>query len=83
MSEMVIDLQEVWEKLNNIPNKTRSGGRRFLTNEEEWIAWEMYPKKAHRTVAQSLHIDGMKLKEEYERLKAQGGPKGEKPAWMK
>lgn len=78
-----LDIRGIWAELSARPNKAQSGGYRVFTNEEEWIIWLQFPRIPQKTLSRALHTATDKLVLEYKRLKDQGGPKGERPEWMK
>lgn len=76
------DYKTLWQELDSAPDKGRHGPR-AVTNEEEWILWLMWPRKSQKVISRTLHMCSDTAKLYHDRLVAQGGPKGEKPAWMK
>ncbi len=80
---VTIDLRGLYEKRITEPNKSAGGTRRIMTNEEEWYIWTLYDHLIQKQIANDLKCGKDRIPEEYKRLKAQGGPKGEKPEWIK
>lgn len=80
--EVTIDLRNMWAKLEKLPEKTCYQRGRVLTNDEEWMVWLMYPRKRQKLLAKEMSMGSDTLRTFYEGLKAQGGPKGERPEWM-
>lgn len=76
-----IDIRGIWEALQAQAEKGLPR-RKPLTNEQQWILWEMWGKRTQSLLARAIHIGNERLKEEYLALKEAGGPKGEKPEWM-
>lgn len=83
MREVVeFDVRGVFEELESYPDKGTSPRTRVLTNDEEWIIWEMWPRKSQRVLSRTMKMSGDTLKAHHDRLAKQGGPKGKKPEWM-
>lgn len=84
MRELVtIDLRGLYEKRLAEPGKGMCGLRRPLTNDQEWYLWTLREHCTLRQLSEDLGICKDKVTDGYKRLQEQGGPKGEKPAWMK
>lgn len=80
MREVVeLDLREVYAKLQALPPKVSKAP---ISNEQEWILWEMWPRVNVKTVSEAIHMSYDTAKRHYERLQEQGGPKGPRPEWM-
>lgn len=78
-----LDVRRIWAELSARPDKAQSGGYRVFTNEEEWIIWLQYKRIPQKALGRALHTATDKLALEYKRMKEQGGPKGQRPEWMK
>ena len=77
------EYKKLWEEVKVLPDK--AGGRiaKVMTNEEEWILYLSYDRLAKRNLVSKFKIGKERLKNEYDRLKEQGGPKGPRPDYMK
>ena len=81
---IVMDVRSIWKAMDATPDKNPNYTRgRKLTNEEQWLLWEMWPRKTQRVIGKYLKMCGDTAKRYYEDLQAQGGPEGERPEWMK
>jgi len=77
------ELATLFSKRMTAPPKGNSGNRVTLTADQEWYLWSLYDHCTQRELSSDLHIGKDKVKEHHDRLAAQGGPKGAKPAWVK
>jgi len=80
---VTIDLRALMEKRLTEPGKQGSGHRLTLTNEQEWYLWTLKDHCTQRQLSEDLKICRDKVTENKRRLEEQGGPKGERPAWVK
>lgn len=76
------DYKKLFDEMSDLSDCHIGCPKMSLTNEQEWILYTFWPLKRQEDVARLMHINSHTLRREYERLKAQGGPKGEKPAWI-
>ena len=84
MREVVeFDVRKVFDELEEYPDKGSLSKARILTNDEEWVIWEMFPRKSQRLIAKTMRMSADTLKAHHDRLAKQGGPKGKRPEWMK
>lgn len=83
MGETQADFEAMFQQRLSEPGKQYSGRRRVLTNEEEWYLWKLKDHCTLKQLAQDLKICKDKVMDHRKRLEEQGGPKGEKPGWVK
>lgn len=77
------DYGQIYRDIMAVPDSRRKYATRVFTEAERWIIWLTYKAKPQRALAKALKTTPEKIKEVYEGLSKQGGPKGEKPKWMK
>ena len=76
------DYEKLFEDVAALPDSGSKRRKRKLTNEQEWILYTMWPVKRQEDIARTFKMSLHVLKAAYAELVRQGGPKGEKPAWM-
>lgn len=77
------DFAALFAKRLSEPGKQASGQRVVLSNEQEWYLWSLKDHCTQRQLAKDMKICRDKIHDNTKRLVEQGGPKGERPDWVK
>lgn len=78
-----LDIRGIWDTLQAMPQKKYGGMPRIYSNEEQWLIWLQHKRIPQKELARQLRSSTDRLAVEYKRMKEQGGPKGQRPEWMK
>jgi hypothetical protein len=80
---VTIDLRGAWAKVQAAHDVKPGCQKLALSNEQEWILWLAWETKGQSVTCEALGHGKDFCRNNFNRLKKQGGPKGARPEWMK
>lgn len=81
MDGNIDDYLALLDRVKKLPDK--NSRRITWAPEKDWILWEFYDRKNKKELARTFGVSDRYLYVRHLELMEQGGPKGERPSWMK